>query len=193
MPPAPCAAVNSAVPGDPGLPPSATDALQQPETSPLVRVKATKIVRNNVSEVGTQLSPTSVPWGHPSPPGRTIRDNYGIIGSIIKKNHGRTRHCLVHPSHPYRLAGSKRAESPRPSRDVPWGSAPVNGTQPQSRSRRRSPLAVLVMPVLVEDRPGAPRQARSKLLCCLANCSMVSSSRIRCSRSYCSARCHFRL
>lgn len=85
MPPAPCAAVNSAVPGDPGLPPSTADALQQPETSPPVRVKATKIVWNNVSEVGTQLSPASVPWGHPSPPGRTIRDNYGIIGSIIKK------------------------------------------------------------------------------------------------------------
>lgn len=37
------------------------------------------------------------------------------------------------------------------------------------------------------------RKARSRLLCCLASCSMVSSRWMRCSCSYCSARCHFRL
>ena len=42
-------------------------------------------------------------------------------------------------------------------------------------------------------RPGALRKARSRLLCCLASCSMVSSRWMRCSCSYCRARCHFRL
>lgn len=40
---------------------------------------------------------------------------------------------------------------------------------------------------------GAALQALSRLLCCLASCSMVSSRWSRCSRSYCSARCHLRL
>ena len=42
-------------------------------------------------------------------------------------------------------------------------------------------------------RPGALRKARSRLLCCLASCSMVSSRWMRWSCSYCRARCHFRL
>lgn len=54
-------------------------------------------------------------------------------------------------------------------------------------------MEVLLTAVALEDRPGAPRQARSKLLCCLASCSIVSSRQILCSRSYCRARCHFRL
>lgn len=40
---------------------------------------------------------------------------------------------------------------------------------------------------------GAALHARSRLLCCLASCSMVSSRWVRCSRSYCSARCHLLL
>lgn len=40
---------------------------------------------------------------------------------------------------------------------------------------------------------GFSLQALSRLLCCLANCSMVSSRWWRCSFSYCRALCHLRL
>lgn len=55
----------------------------------------------------------------------------------------------------------------------------------------RSPSLKLLLGLAA--RPGAPRKARSRLLCCLASCSMVSSRWTRCSCSYCRARCHFRL
>lgn len=55
----------------------------------------------------------------------------------------------------------------------------------------RSPSLKLLLGLAA--RPGALRKARSRLLCCLASCSMVSSRWTRCSCSYCSARCHFRL
>ena len=55
----------------------------------------------------------------------------------------------------------------------------------------RSPSLKLLLGLAA--RPGALRKARSRLLCCLASCSMVSSRWTRCSCSYCRARCHFRL
>ena len=58
-------------------------------------------------------------------------------------------------------------------------------------TRARSPSLKLLLGLAA--RPGALRKARSRLLCCLASCSMVSSRWTRCSRSYCRARCHFRL
>lgn len=57
-----------------------------------------------------------------------------------------------------------------------------------------SPCVVVVAVLGVEDASvGAPLHARSRLLCCLASCSMVSSRWVRCSLSYCSARCHLLL
>lgn len=83
-------------------------------------------------------------------------------------------------------------EQPCPIPGIPTSPVPSQGPR-AALSHPGSPLAVLEMLAVPEARPGAPRQALSKLLCCLANCSMVSSRRIRCSRSCCSRRCHFRL
>lgn len=65
------------------------------------------------------------------------------------------------------------------------------GTQAGLAALPDSPSLKLLVGLLA--RPGALRKARSRLLCCLASCSMVSSKWMRCSCSYCSARCHFRL
>lgn len=59
---------------------------------------------------------------------------------------------------------------------------------------QNSPWVVVVVALGVEDvSVGASLHARSRLLCCLASCSMVSSRWVRCSLSYCSARCHLLL
>lgn len=56
-----------------------------------------------------------------------------------------------------------------------------------------SPVSVMGVSGVLTACVGASLQARSRLLCCLASCSMVSSRWVRCSRSCWSTRCHLRL